>query len=58
MTGRERRDLAGQGVTVAHHGRRYPGRNDNPVLGTGGYAQSWHIAWLFIASLIIAGGAR
>ena len=36
-----------------------PGRDDNPCLGTGAYAldQSWHIAWLFIAALIIAGGA-
>jgi Protein of unknown function (DUF3307) len=33
--------------------------DDNPCLGTGAYAldQSWHIAWLFVASLIIAGGA-
>lgn len=33
-----------------------PGRDDNPTLGTGAYAldQSWHIAWLWIAALIIA----
>lgn len=33
-----------------------PGRDDNPSLGTGAYAmdQSWHIAWLFIAALVIA----
>ncbi|SRR6266568_5680101 len=37
-----------------------PGRDDNPCLGTGAYAldQSWHVGWLFIAALIIAGGAR
>jgi hypothetical protein len=36
------------------------GHDDNPSLGTGAYAldQSWHIAWLFIAALIIAGGTR
>lgn len=33
-----------------------PGRDDNPSLGTGAYAmdQSWHVAWLFVAALIIA----
>jgi len=33
-----------------------PGHDDNPTLGTGAYAmdQSWHIAWLFVAALIIA----
>ncbi|OPG04058.1 DUF3307 domain-containing protein [Microbispora sp. GKU 823] len=33
-----------------------PGRDDAPHLGTGAYAldQSWHVAWLFIAALIIA----
>lgn len=37
-----------------------PGRDDNPSLGTGAYAldQSWHIAFLFITALILAGGAR
>ena len=32
------------------------GKDDNPTLGTGAYAldQSWHIAWLFIAALIMA----
>jgi hypothetical protein len=32
---------------------------DNPCLGTGAYAlnQSFHIGWLFVAALIIAGGA-
>lgn len=37
-----------------------PGRDDNPTLGTGAYAldQSWHVLWLFIAALILAGGAR
>ncbi|MEV4581852.1 transcriptional regulator [Nonomuraea jabiensis] len=35
-----------------------PGTNDAPHLGTGAYAldQSWHVAWLFIAALIITGG--
>jgi hypothetical protein len=33
-----------------------PGHDDNPSLGTGAYAldQSWHIAWLWFAALIIA----
>lgn len=33
-----------------------PGHDDAPTLGTGAYAldQSWHIAWLFVAALIIA----
>ncbi len=33
-----------------------PGTDDAPHLGTGAYAldQSWHVAWLFIAALIIA----
>lgn len=37
-----------------------PGRDDNPSLGTGAYAldQSWHVAFLFITALIMAGGAR
>lgn len=32
---------------------------DNPTLGTGAYAldQSWHVGWLWVAALIIAGGA-
>jgi hypothetical protein len=32
-----------------------PGIDDAPHLGTGAYAldQSWHVAWLFIAALII-----
>jgi Protein of unknown function (DUF3307) len=36
-----------------------PGRDDNPSLGTGAYAldQSFHVLFLFIAALIIAGGA-
>lgn len=36
-----------------------PGRDDNPSLGTGAYAldQSWYVGWLFIAALILAGGA-
>ena len=36
-----------------------PGRDDAPHLGTGAYAldQSWHIGWLFVAALVIAGGA-
>ncbi len=35
-----------------------PGTGDAPHLGTGAYAldQSWHVAWLFITALIIAGG--
>jgi hypothetical protein len=37
-----------------------PGHDDNPTLGTGAYAldQSWHVWFLFIAALIMAGGAR
>lgn len=37
-----------------------PGHDDNPSLGTGAYAldQSWHHMFLFIAALIMAGGAR
>lgn len=37
-----------------------PGHDDNLSLGTGAYAldQAWHIAFLFIAALIMAGGAR
>lgn len=34
-----------------------PGRDDNPSLGTGGWAldQSWHIFWgVFVAALIVA----
>jgi hypothetical protein len=36
-----------------------PGHDDNPSLGTGAYAldQSWHVAWLAVAALIIAAGA-
>jgi hypothetical protein len=32
------------------------GRDDNPSLGTGAYAldQSWHLAWLLVAALVIA----
>ncbi|MEU0516669.1 hypothetical protein [Streptosporangium sp. NPDC006007] len=35
-----------------------PGTTDAPHLGTGAYAldQSWHIGWLFVSALIIAGG--
>lgn len=34
-----------------------PGRDDNPSLGTGAYAldQSFHIGFLFVAALVIAG---
>ena len=34
-----------------------PGRDDLPSLGTGAYAldQSWHVGWLFVAALIVAG---
>lgn len=37
-------------------GQPRAGHNDNPTLGTGAYAldQSWHVSWLFVASLIIA----
>jgi len=33
-----------------------PGRDDNPSIGTGAYAldQSWHIAFLFVAALIMS----
>lgn len=36
-----------------------PGHDDAPHLGTGAYAldQSWHVGWLLVASLIIAGGS-
>ena len=36
-----------------------PGHDDNPSLGTGAYAldQSFHVLFLFVAALIIAGGA-
>ena len=42
-----------------HLGAPRPGCDDNPCLGTGAYAldQSWHIGWLFISALVIAGGA-
>lgn len=38
-------------------GRPRPGRGDNPSLGTGAYAldQSWHVAWILVSALIIAG---
>lgn len=37
-----------------------PGKEDQQHLGTGAYAldQSWHVLWLFITALILAGGAR
>ena len=37
-----------------------PGKDDNPSLGTGAYAldQSAHVGFLFLATLIIAGGRR
>ncbi|GAA5048103.1 hypothetical protein HNP84_000244 [Thermocatellispora tengchongensis] len=40
-------------------GQPRPGRDDAPHLGTGAYAldQSWHVGWLFVAALIMAGGA-
>jgi hypothetical protein len=33
------------------------GMDDNPSLGTGAYTldQSWHIAWLFVATLVMVG---
>jgi hypothetical protein len=33
-----------------------PGRDDNPTTGTGAYHldQAWHIAWIWIAALVIA----
>lgn len=38
-------------------GQPRPGRDDLPSLGTGAYAldQSWHVGWLFVAALIVAG---
>jgi hypothetical protein len=53
--------LLGEGkVAFFDLGAPRPGRDDNPTLGTGAYAldQSWHIAFLFVAALILAGGAR
>lgn len=53
--------LLGEGkVAFFDLGAPRPGHDDNPTLGTGAYAldQSWHIAFLFIAALILAGGAR
>ncbi|MEU8362291.1 DUF3307 domain-containing protein [Nonomuraea sp. NPDC048882] len=40
-------------------GQPREGTDDQPHLGTGAYAldQSWHVAWLFVATLIMAGGA-
>lgn len=37
-------------------GQPRPGHDDNPSLGTGAYAldQSWHLAWLLVAALVIA----
>lgn len=52
--------LLGEGKAAFFElGAPRPGRDDNPSLGTGAYAldQSWHIGWLFIAALILAGGA-
>jgi len=36
------------------------GHDDRPCLGTGAahLDQSWHIVWLFVTALIIAGGVR
>jgi hypothetical protein len=51
--------LLGEGkVTFFDLGAPRPGRDDNPSLGTGAYAldQSWHVLWLFITALILAGG--
>lgn len=43
-------------VEFSRLGAPRPGRDDNPVLGTGLYSmdQAWHIAWLFVAALIAA----
>lgn len=51
-------DRVGKGVFY-RLGTPRPGHDDNPSLGTGAYAldQSWHIGWLLVASLIIAGGS-
>lgn len=40
-------------------GRPRPGHDDNPTLGTGAYAldQSWHVAWLWVAALVVTGAA-
>jgi hypothetical protein len=37
-------------------GRPRPGRDDNPVVGTGAYAldQTWHKLWIGVAALVIA----
>lgn len=53
--------LCGPGKAAFYDlGSPRPGCDDNPSLGTGAYAldQSWHYLFLFIAALILAGGAR
>lgn len=53
--------LLGEGkLAFFNLGTPRPGKDDNPSLGTGAYAldQSWHVAWLFVTALIMAGGAR
>ncbi|GAA2377316.1 hypothetical protein Cme02nite_20840 [Catellatospora methionotrophica] len=51
-------DALGSGVFY-RLGAPRPGRDDNPSLGTGAYAldQSWHVFFLFVAALVIGGGA-
>lgn len=41
-------------------GQPREGHDDNPTLGTGAFQldQAWHVAWLLITALIIAGGSR
>lgn len=48
-------ELAGHGGFF-QLGATRAGRDDNVCLGTGAYAmdQSWHVAWLFVAALVIA----
>lgn len=43
-----------------HLGTPRPGHDDAPHLGTGAYAldQSFHLAFVFLAALIIAGGSH
>jgi hypothetical protein len=62
----DRRELLRRYANATGKGRFFAlgtpraGHDDNPCLGTGAYAldQSAHVGFLFLASLIIAGGTR